>query len=175
MKTLFIILFLACSFNVKADFITGVAVGSLLGSTTVVNQDEFSKQVAVMERQLPYSANAESMFAEQVFFVDSKDSAKYEAYFKNKGFKVKVYENQIIFDFKSNHERYLKSRAEWQEKRKKAKPYFNTFLWIVGIIFVVTVITKIITDFFSVYTTKSHWVESLLLALIKVVEKNIRR
>ena len=137
MKFLIILSSFIFALNAKADFTTGLIVGSLFSSShTEIKKDEFSTQVAVMNRRLPLTSSSYSLTTEEKFYVNPEDGFKYQSYFANKGFKTSLNKNELIIDLKSNYLAGQKAEAErearWQEQKPfwKKVGWFALFIWI---------------------------------------------
>jgi hypothetical protein len=135
MKYIFFLLLLIPSLA-RADFATGLIVGSLLSSgprtTKVEVKDEFAKQVEQIEDQLPSKYSSTANQPTYTFSVIPQDSAKYLNYFKNGGYNVTYKGGQLTFDYSGKYQTYLQyeqeraqDQAAFDQKWQKAKPYLK--------------------------------------------------
>ena len=138
MKFVIILSSLFFALTAKADFTTGLIVGSLLSSPSQTTQvrDEFTVQVDVMNRRLPMTSSSYSSTSEEKFYVNPEDGVKYQAYFANKGFKTSLKNNELTIDLKANYLAGQKAEAEMEARWQEQKPFwkkvgwFALFIWI---------------------------------------------
>lgn len=137
---------LLMSYSARADFATGLVVGSLLSSgsrtTQVTVQDEFAKQVEQIERNLPYKWQS-SASATKTFMVEPSQASKYINYFKNGGWSVTYGGGELTFNLQEQHSKYLQEQEAQQIAQKESDLWWQTygpwlkygFLGLVGFIF----------------------------------------
>lgn len=163
----------------KADFWTGLLLGSMTSSsskTYVVNQDEFSKQVEVINQQLPQVSRP---YPQEIktFLVTKDDKDKYLNYYTNGGYKVEYKSNQLVFDLSSNYQLFLaqaqeyeKSQAEFQATMVAIKPYLK------GIGIFAFSVLLMVSFFRAIYTMNqlgiNQWFLKILTKQLNKIKEN---
>lgn len=177
MKYLFVLLLLIPNLA-KADFSTGLIVGSLLSSgpkTTIVEvKDEFAKQVEQIELALPnnYEPVTQSHYS---FSVIPEEAKKYVNYFKNGDYQLSYQEGTITFDLTARYVNYLAVQAESQAEQKAFdqkweayKPIFKNIAYLALALLVFISLIKAITDLSNMgilgwfYRTETKLIKKLL-------------
>jgi hypothetical protein len=127
-------------------FLLGTVVGSSTSKKTPeIKQDEFSKTVDMIERQIPDRYSDISFRPKDDFEVSEPE--KLRKYFANMGYLVSVDENNVVFDFTKEYNKFKLEQNHSREVWNTSKHYcILIFKILLGLALVVSLVRTLMTS-----------------------------